>query len=158
MKIAAGVLIIVVAAMDLGSGIGYVFMGAAAEAVGEAGEQIVDFVDTETPGGPGAQEARDAAGEVKATGGMWGLFGFLCFVVGGLGIAAGVLLFQEKAAVLVMAVGGAQVLVDLISMVGWRDVGVTNLFAIAVGAFVVYVGSTYRMAGPQPEPPDVAPA
>jgi hypothetical protein len=89
------------------------------------------------------------------------LFGLLCLATGGLGIAAGVVLFQDKAAALVMAVGGAQILIDLISMISWGEVGYTNVFAIGVGGFVIYAGSTYlnqpEAEAPQVEAPPVPP-
>ncbi|MHC4401009.1 MAG: DUF1579 family protein [Planctomycetota bacterium] len=153
MKTAAGVLIIIVALLDILSGFGYIAGGDWMSGFGQAGEALVD--EAAVPGNPFAQGAREAAGEVKSMGGLWMLFGLLCLATGGLGIAAGVKLFQNKAAALVMAVGGAQIFVDLVSMISWGHVGYTNVFAIGVGAFIIYVGSTYLNRPQQGKTPEV---
>ena len=103
---------------------------------------------------PFGRAARSAASQVEATGAAWTLFALLLLGLAGTGIAAGVLLFMAKGALFVMIVGGVQILADLISMVGWKHVGVTNLVAIAVGALVAYAGFTYSQfkKGGRPAP------
>ncbi len=177
MKIAAGVLIIVVAVLDLIAGFGYVIGGGATSAVGQGveagGKAIGDSGGELVPSFPGAsqdpfaKEAKQAFGQgaagiqtagktIQAKGAQWTLLGLFQLAVGGLGIAAGVVLFQAKAAIFAMVVGGLQILADLISCVSWASVGVTNILAIAVGGFVIYVGSTYMKALPGPLAPEFA--
>lgn len=150
MRIAAGVLIIVVAALDLFGSLGYLGIGSVATTAGRAGEDLIEGV---AQGDPAAGEAREVAKKAQATGGKWTMFGLFLLAMSGLGIACGVVLFREKAAIFVMIVGGLQIVADIIGCAMWSHVGVTNIFALAVGAFVIFVGSTYlpKSTPPQPE-------
>ena len=149
-RITAGVFVILVALLDLVAGSGYLTGGSIMGSGARAAKEGMDGL----PGlsaDPFGKAAQSAANKVEATGVAWTLFALLLLGLAGTGIAAGVLLFMAKGALFVMIVGGVQILADLISILSWKHVGVTNLVAIAVGALVAYAGFTYfqfKKAGP----------
>jgi hypothetical protein len=155
-RIVAGALIIVVAVLNLGAFIGHSLAGGVQEEAGKFGKGVLDSFPVPSDD-PVAKQARREANKAETAGTLRQLFGFFLFVLAGLAIGAGVVLFLAKAALFVMIVGALQVLADLTSLLAFGGGGtktVVNLLAIAVGAFVAYAGFTYSQfkKGGRPAP------
>ena len=96
MRIAGGVLIIIVAVINLGAGCGYAFVGTAAEMGGGALEGLGEA------GGDaaGAAEMQEGGAVVADVGENMSMYGYFKMALGALEIAAGVVLFVGTAATL----------------------------------------------------------
>ena len=120
MRVAAGVLILVVAVMNLVGGCGYTvgggLMGGGAgmleEAAGELSKAAEESGDVEAAAELGAFDGSEA----KSTGGKLMLWGVLLLILAGLQIAAGVQLFRAKGAVLIYIAAGLEILGDGVTM------------------------------------------
>ncbi len=90
-----------------------------------------------------AEKLREGVDKLKEAGPMLSVLGIGFLALFGLGIAAGVVLFMEKAAVFAMIVGVLQVLADGGSL---AFVGLTpyNISGILVGALVVVAAVSYK--------------
>lgn len=144
LRIVAGVLIIVVGALDIGGFIEHSVEGDVKREAGGIGRDIEQ--GARDLFGVGSSELREESRKKEASGSLQMLFGFLLLGAGGVGIAAGVLLFLTKGALFVVIVGAIQALVDLVSLIafgGGTTKLILNVVAIAVGAFVLFAGFTY---------------
>ena len=142
MRVAAGVLLIIMAVVNLFGGFAYTLgggvMGAGGGFVEQASQQAAmdSATDEERQA---AETAGEAAGAAKSLGGMLMFFGIFVLVLGGLEIAAGVLLFMAKSAMFVNITAALQVLGSLISM-GTLGIGIFNIFGIIV-AVLAFLGA-----------------
>lgn len=113
-------------------------MGAGGGFVEQASEQAaMDSASEEER--QAAETASEAAGAAKALGGMLMFFGIFVLVLGGLEIAAAVLLFMAKSAMFVNITAALQVLASLISM-GTLGIGIFNILGIIV-AVLAFLGA-----------------
>lgn len=149
MRIAAGVLIIIAATLDLFGSFGYLLVGGASSAVGQASSQAARGELTEEDAKKAAEELATGA---KKAGAMWTAYGAFLLVLAGMGIATGVVLFREKAAMFAIVTGALQVAADGISVVSWGHVGITNLLGFAAGALAILAAMSYKnkVAGAAP--------
>ena len=138
MRIVAGVLIIIVAILDLLSGFGYAFVGGATAGLGAAAQNIAQK-------DPAVKEAETAASAARATGGALALFGFFLLAMAGLTIACGVVLFMAKAPTFALAIGVLQILAELIGM--FLTMGgaiVWQIPGLVAGILVIIAALSYR--------------
>jgi hypothetical protein len=138
MRIAAGVLIIIVAILDLLSGFGYAFVGGATAGLGTAASQIAQK-------DPAVKEAQTAATAARATGGALALFGFFLLAMAGLTIACGVVLFMGKAATFALVIGVLQILAELIGLFLTMGAAIVwQIPGIVAGILVIIAALSYR--------------
>jgi len=170
MRVAAGVLILVVAVLNLLGGCGYAVGGgmiggsagvlenmAESEFLKEAAEQSED---------PNAAadlaKFRQGAPGLKASGGKLMLWGVFLLVLAGLQIAAGVQLFRAKGAGLIKTAAGLEIVSDVVT-VAWF--GTFIMAAVGLVAAIMAFTSVKEfsadpapVAAPAPDPaPDPAP-
>jgi hypothetical protein len=113
-------------------------MGFGGEYVEQASQQTaMDSQDEETR--QAAEDAGRAAGAAKSMGGMLMFFGIFLLVLGGLEIAAAVLLFMAKNAMFVNVAAVLQIVASAISM-GTMSVGIFNSLGIIV-AILAFLGA-----------------
>jgi hypothetical protein len=133
MRIAAGVLLILVAVIDLVAGLGYVVAGGAAGiAAKSSGGSLTEAYDTEVRRQGKEMSAEDKAQAAKVlntvttNAGLLAGFGAFLLVVVGLSIAGAVQLFRGKGAMFVMVAAVLVVAAEIISAVilkfGFRNV------------------------------------
>lgn len=142
MRVAAGVLLIIMAVANLFGGFAYSVgggaMGFGGEYVEQASQQAAtDSQDEESR--QAAEEAGRAAGAAKSMGGMLMFFGIFLLVLGGLEIAGAVLLFMAKNAMFVNVVAVLQIVASAISM-GTMSIGIFNSLGIIV-AILAFLGA-----------------
>ena len=117
MRIAAGVLLILVALLNGCAGAGVTILGGAASAIGAAAEEAAEnTTTTTTEGAEAAAGVEDAANELQSAGGMIMLLGVSLLVLFGLQIAASVCLFTSKAAKFIIIVGVLGIIVPILFM------------------------------------------
>jgi len=144
MRILAGVLLIVIAVLDVVSSAGYLLGGALASSAGKVGDEVVK---ADKDKNVDAQKAMEVTDKVKTQGTKASLIGLMLLVLTGLGIAAAVCLFRTKAAAFVMLTGILQIAAEAISCAFLNVApGVYNYFGIAVGVIAIVAGLTYPKA------------
>lgn len=129
MRIAGGVLIIIVAVMNLIAGCGYVAGGALAGGVGgmmEAGGE--------------AGEMQEEGAELADAGGNAVMFGYFKMALGALQIAAGVVLFVGTAAVLAKLAAALEVVNVGIGATAFLGVTIFSAFGI-IAAILAFLGA-----------------
>ena len=142
MKIAAGVLILVMAAMNLVGGCGAVFVGGIMGGIGGGVGELAN--NPEFAGNPDMAEAGTG---LLAIGGSVLLIGVVMLVLGGLEIAAGVQLFRSKGATFIIVVAGIELAKSLLSFAG----GFEPLLLIGVVAGILAImGAKAISAVPAP--------
>lgn len=145
MRIAAGVLLIVMALVNGIVGGGYLAAGEVATGVGEAVETSAESSASEQAAG---KESKEVGGELKA-------FGAFLLLLCGLEIAAGVTLFKKKAAMFVMVVGALGVAAEVYGITT-SGFGLLNGFGILVAAFAFLgakaIKETATVGARQPAP------
>lgn len=152
MRIAAGVLIIIASIFDLFSGIGYGLLGGAGAVISAAGQEMAEKTKDLK-----AREAAAKVGEVGAALGTAGmLFGFFLLAMCGLCIAAGVVLFREKAATFALVVGVLQIAAEGIGFLLILDITIVGillkLFMIVAAVLVIVAALSYRGKPAAPVP------
>ena len=146
MRVAAGVLLIVVALIDLFAGLGYVVAGGAAGFTGKTGSSLMTQAYDEEARRRGKEmsaaqkaEATKVLNTISASAGLIAGFGAFLLVVVGISIAGAVQLFRGKGAKFVMVAAALVVVAEIIGAVilgfGFRNVPglVAAVFAL-VGA------------------------
>ena len=111
MRIAAGVLILIAAVMDLLGGAGYLILGGVAAAGGQVADAVNKAQQIQFKDMP-AKQAQAATDTLKFAGSIGLAFGAFLWVLTGLAIACGVVLFREKAAVFALIVGVLQLMAE----------------------------------------------
>jgi hypothetical protein len=94
------------------------------------------------------ERAQEAAKTVGVVGTAAMALGAMFLVVGGLGIACGVVLFMEKAATFALVVGLLQIAAEAVSCFLWFTVGPINLLAFVAGFLVIVAALSYRKPMP----------
>jgi hypothetical protein len=131
MRIAAGVLFILVSGFDGCAGMAY---GLGGGAVAAAGGAAGDWAASGAMAGlQGGSQIASEAGAVQAKGGLLMIFGLFLLVMGGLDIAAGVCLFIGKAAGFIKVVSILELAGTVGSLALIGGVGVGTLLGVAAG-------------------------
>ena len=151
MRIAAGVLILVVAAMNLIGGCSYTvgggMIGGSAGVVEEIAEETAE--NSEDPkAAEDLEKIRQGASGIKAAGGSLMLWGVFLLVLAGLQIAAGVQLFRAKGAALIKTAAGLEILSDVVT-VAWFGTFIMALLGL-VAAIMAIVSVKEFSAAPAP--------
>jgi hypothetical protein len=153
MRIAAGVLILIVAVMDLLAGAGYLFVGSAASGGGGALQEAINQEATRKGASAAdVKAAQDVANAIQDKGPMLKAFGAFLLVLGLSGIGAGVVLFMKKALSFAMGVGVLQIIADIIAIAMWGVFGLGNILGVLAGIFVIagVMMTKKAMANPAP--------
>ena len=151
MRIAAGVLILVVAVMNLMGGCTYTvgggLIGGGAQFAEDIGKEAAD-----ESGDPDAaaqlEKLKATTGDAKAAGGTFLLWGVFLLVLAGLQIAAGVQLFRAKGAGLIKTAAGLEVLSDVVTVAWFGTFIMAGLGLVA--AIMAFVSSNEISADPAP--------
>ena len=161
MRIAAGVLLILVSLVNGCLGAGVTILGGGASVISEAADETIEAEEGEeltSEQEASLAEAQEAADEIGSAGGMLVLIGVAFLALFGLQLAAAICLFIAKAAMFVMVVGGLGVAVGIWGMTsGGFDV----LFVlISVSASVLAIVAARMMLAETspgaPAPPPVS--
>ncbi len=150
MRIATGVLLILVSLVNGCAGAGIAFVGA----VASGGSELLDHAaeDARRKAGGELDPEKEAelakaqadmdkvSDEIGDTGGLLMLIGFALLVLFGLQIAAAVCLFATKAAKFIMGVGALGLVVGLLFMFAGDANVFIPLISIAVSALAIVAG------------------
>lgn len=149
MNIAAGVLVIIAAILNIMGGCTYAVGGALAGGVGEMGSEIASGL--EDGAGAGAEAGEEAAKvtegseDLKTAGAGLTLWGYALFAIAGIMIAGAVFLFQKSKAVFVIVTGvlaiGAEVGGILIT-----QFGVMNVCGLVAGVLAILAARSFPTA------------
>ncbi len=149
MNIAAGVLVIIAAILNIMGGCTYAVGGALAGGVGEMGSEIASGL--EDGAGAGAEAGEEAAKvtegseDLKTAGAGLTLWGYALFAIAGIMIAGAVFLFQKSKAVFVIVTGvlaiGAEVGGILIT-----QFGVMNVCVLVAGVLAILAARSFPTA------------
>ena len=149
MNIAAGVLVIIAANLNIMGGCTYAVGGALAGGVGEMGSEIASGL--EDGAGAGAEAGEEAAKvtegseDLKTAGAGLTLWGYALFAIAGIMIAGAVFLFQKSKAVFVIVTGvlaiGAEVGGILIT-----QFGVMNVCGLVAGVLAILAARSFPTA------------
>lgn len=154
MRIAAGVLLIIMGVVNLTGGFLYTVgggaMGFGGGFVEQASQQAADQAIDETER-QDAEAAGQAGGAAKALGGMLMFFGIFVLVLGGLEIAAAVLLFMAKNAMFVNVTAILQIVASLISMTT-MSIGIFNTLGIIAAVLAFLAARSLGQAAPAAQP------
>lgn len=156
MRIAAGVLLILVAILNLIAAMAFTAGGAAGAATIEAATELQQSnIDTLKKAGAKPEEiekAQKALDEIKGQGDKsmggfmgWGIF---LFVLCGLQIAGAVVLFRSKAAKFALVVGALTIVGELGGTLGMGvPFGAMNIFGIVTGVLALLSAKGYMDGG-----------
>jgi hypothetical protein len=144
MRIAAGIILIIAAIMNIFAGAGYVLGGglaAGAAMVGEeAGKALAKEAGaTDDEATAAAVKSAQALGEAKGAGTMLMVFGLFLWVMFVLQIVCAVFLFISKSKMFIFVVAALSIVAEIIGVVvvafGW-----TNIFGI-LGGILAFIGA-----------------
>jgi len=143
MRVAAGVLLIMMALVNAGAGILYLAGGGLSTVAGNVADEVAK------EGGEGAAGAKKAGEEVKLVGAkLYGMSAFLIALLG-LQIAAAVFLFMNKKAGFIMVVAGLGLLAEVLGIV-LTVFGMLNAFGIVVAIFAFLGANAVKSGAPKP--------
>ena len=153
MRIAAGVLLIIAAVINLFASLGYLGGGAITSGFSNVGETVIESSMTESDSGFTAAEATEIAGGMQAAGGMLMAMGVFLLVSVGVLIAGAVFLFQSKQAKFAMAAGLMAIAAELLG-IGLTSFGIMNLIGLVAGVLTIFAVRSYPsdVVDPDPEP------
>jgi len=152
MRIAAGVLLIIAAVINLFASLGYLGGGAATTGLSSVGETIIES-SMDSGSGLTAQEAAEASevvGNVRGAGGMLMAMGVFLLVSVGVLIAGAVFLFQSKQAKFALAAGVMALVAEFLGM-ALTSFGIMNLIGLVAGVLAVIAARSYMSEAPEPE-------
>ncbi len=162
MRIAAGVLLIVVAVIDLVAGLGYVVAGGAVGMASKSGASLPQAYDVEARrqgkeiSAEEKARAEQVLNKVAANAGRLAGFGAFLLVVVGLSIAGAVQLFRSKGAKFVMVAAALVVVGEIIGAV-ILGFGFRNVPGLVAAVFAV-IGARLTMTPKPAVEPTGAPA
>lgn len=153
MRVAAGVLLIIAAVINLFASLGYLGGGAATAGLSGISESAIestlvadgDLTDEE------ARAAAEVAGDIKGAGGLLMGMGVFLLVSVGVLIAGAVFLFQSKQAKFAMA-AGIMALVGEGLGIAITSFGVMNLVGLVAGVLAIIAARSYMSQAPEPAP------
>lgn len=147
MRVAAGVILIIAAVINIFAAIGYFGAGAAGSLAGAAIEKAAE--EEAKKGGEGTAEMKAAMADLKkgtaqmqsGSGGLM-FFGIFLIVSVGLSITTAVFLFKASKPTFVMAGAGIAILAEVIGIF-ITAFGITNLIGIAGGALAIVAARSF---------------
>lgn len=154
MRIAAGVLLIIAAVINLFASLGYLGGGAITSGFSNVSETVIESSMTESDSGFTAAEVAEAteiAGGMQAAGGMLMAMGVFLLVSVGVLIAGAVFLFQSKQAKFAMAAGLMAIAAELLG-IGLTSFGIMNLIGLVAGVLTIFAVRSYPSDVPDPDP------
>jgi len=146
MRVAAGVILIIVAVFNLVASLGYVVGGGAATGLSRVGDDVAqEFVTTQNANMTEEERKELAEGfdTLSDSGGLLMAFGVFLLVSVGILIAGAVFLFQGKKPTFIMAAGGMAILAEIIGIL-ITSFGVINLVGLVGGALAVVAANSIR--------------
>ena len=151
MRVAAGVLLIIAALINLFASLGYLGGGAATTGLSSVSESVIEASLIED-GAMTQEEAREAAeltNNMKGAGGMLMGMGVFLLVSVGILIAGAVFLFQSKKAKFVMAAGIMALAAEGLG-IAITSFGVMNLIGLVAGVLAIIAARSYSSQAPEP--------
>ena len=159
MRVAAGVILILAAIIDLFAGIGYMTVGAVAANAGKVEKAIEKNVREN--GGINAADQRTIdkfdttqKTKVEKEGGGLLLFGIFLLVTVGTSIAAAVLLFMQRRPTFIIVAGSLAILGEVVGILLIKF-GVANVFGLIGGLFAIIAAVGIQNATRVPPTGDV---
>ncbi len=152
MRIAAGVLLIIAAVINLFASLGYLGGGAATTGLSNIGDTVIQSSMMESDSGFTAQEtaqASEMAGDIRGAGGVLMAMGVFLLVSVGVLIAGAVFLFQSKQAKFALAAGVMAIVAELFG-IGLTSFGIMNLIGLVAGVLAVIAARSYQSDAPEP--------
>ena len=152
MRIAAGVLLIIAAVINLFASLGYLGGGAATTGLSNIGDTVIESSMMESDSGFTVQEAAQASelsGDIRGAGGILMAMGVFLLVSVGVLIAGAVFLFQSKQAKFALAAGVMAIVAELLG-IGLTSFGIMNLIGLVAGVLAVIAARSYRSDAPEP--------
>ncbi len=155
MRIAAGVLLIIAAVINLFASLGYLGGGAFATGVGSVGDAAIEASMLEAGADMTAAEAEEmseVSGSIKNAGGMLMAMGVLLLVSVGVLIAGAVFLFQSKQAKFALIAGVMAIAVEGLG-IAISSFGIMNVIGLVAGVLTIIAARSYWNAAlPEPAP------
>lgn len=152
MRVAAGVLLILAAVINLFASLGYLGGGAATSGLSDFSESALEaqMLEDGEMTAEEASAAADFAGGMKGAGGLWMAMGVFLLVSVGILIAGAVFLFQSKNAKFATAAGVMALVGEGLGM-ALTSFGVMNLIGIVAGVLAIIAARSYGSAAPEVE-------
>ena len=151
MRVAAGVLLIIAAVINLFASLGYLGGGAATTGLSSVSESVIEASLIED-GAMTQEEAREAAeltNNMKGAGGMLMGMGVFLLVSVGILIAGAVFLFQSKKAKFAMGAGIMALAAEGLG-IAIISFGVMNLIGLVAGVLAIIAARSYSSQAPEP--------
>lgn len=151
MRVAAGVLLIIAAVINLFASLGYLGGGAATTGLSSVSESAIEasLIEDGAMTQEEAQEAAELTSNMKGAGGMLMGMGVFLLVSVGILIAGAVFLFQSKKAKFAMAAGIMALAAEGLGM-AITSFGVMNLIGLVAGVLTIIAARSYMSQAPEP--------
>lgn len=152
MRVAAGVLLIIAAVINLFASLGYLGGGAASSSLSDMSESAIESSIMEADSDMSAEDAREAAeiaSGLKNAGGLWMAMGVFLLVSVGVLIAGAVFLFQSKQPKFAMAAGVMALVAEGLG-IALMSFGVMNLIGLVAGVLTIIAARSYMNQAPEP--------
>jgi len=153
MRIAAGVLLIIAAVINLFASLGYLGGGAATTGLSSVSETVIESSMMDSDGGLTAEDAAaasEAVGGMRGAGGVLMAMGVFLLVSVGVLIAGAVFLFQSKQAKFALAAGVMAIVAEFLG-IALTSFGIMNLIGLVAGVLAVIAARSYMSEAPEPE-------
>ncbi|MGI9221930.1 MAG: hypothetical protein ACR2QS_12940 [Woeseiaceae bacterium] len=145
MRVAAGVLLILAAVINLFASLGYLGGGAFASGVGSVSDVAIEQSMYEADETLTAEEVAaysEVADELGNAGGMLMAMGVLLLVSVGILIAGAVFLFQSKKASFALGAGVMAIICEVLG-IGISSFGIMNIIGLVGGALAIVAARSY---------------
>jgi len=151
MRIAAGVLLIIAAVINLFASLGYLGGGAVTTGLGDIGESAIEAAMLAD--GDMTAEERAAAAEfadgMTGSGGLLMAMGVFLLISVGILIAGAVFLFQSKQAQFALVAGIVALVAEVLGM-ALTSFGIMNLIGLVAGVLTIIAARSYMSQAPEP--------
>ncbi len=151
MRIAAGVLLIIAAVINLFASLGYLGGGAVTTGLGDVGESAIEAAML-ADGDMTAEEratAAEFADDMVGSGGLLMAMGIFLLVSVGILIAGAVFLFQSKQAQFALVAGIVALVAEGLGM-ALTSFGIMNLIGLVAGVLTIIAARSYMSQAPEP--------
>ena len=153
MRVAAGVLLILAAVINLFASLGYLGGGAATSTFGDVSESVIEasLIESGDMTAAEARESSEVSGGMKGAGGLLMGMGVFLLVSVGILIAGAVFLFQSKNPKFATAAGVMALVGEGLGM-AITTFGVMNLIGLVAGVLAIIAARSYSSeTTPEPE-------
>ena len=154
MRIAAGVLLIIAAVINLFASLGYLGGGAVSTSLGSVSETAIEASMLEADPNMDPEEAAamaEATGDFRSAGGLLMGMGVFLLVSVGIFIAGAVFLFQSKNAKFAMAAGVMALVAEGLG-IAITAFGIMNVIGLVAGVLTIIAARSYMTQPSHPEP------